>query len=594
MLKSSLKTNMAQYSYWSKIKRLLNTLPYITILGSILLLLKTTWMKWGDVIIDLGKEMYIPVEISRGKILYADIHYIYGPLPIYFHTILYKLFGAHINILITCGISTIFIVSILLYKISRFFMNPFFSSLAPLTFIFVCAFGNYVYLNNYNFILPYTYAAVYGILFSLMAIYCFIKSIYNKKLKYLISYGIFSAFTILCKAEIGISLLIPAIFILFFYNIYDKKSIPIIISISPIIISIIIYCLFSLKMALPTLLYKNFFVAISSTNRLFNKWLIGITGENIYLIIYSSIIYIFLLMCLLSFDYVLNNLKDNIITRVFITFSIYLLTFIIIFIVGKFMIPYIQYRTLPVICLITLLSLRRKEENIAVSFIALFSFLLTTRIILKVSAAHYGFYILVPGLISYYLFFYNIIPRIFQKFTKNGLYYLSTSFLFILLILNHFNIYSPIYKNRTLSIEGERGSINYLNNQIGIRYKELIDYLKNEADGNKTLVVFPLGIDINFHTGMDNPIFYNTFLPFELAQNGREKEIISQLDTTRVDYIVIVQWNTTEYGPSSFGIDYGKELFNWINKNYEVVKLFGPMPFTTGEFGIAIMQRKSH
>lgn len=569
---------MALSFNWLRIKKNCNILPYITILGAILFLLKTTWMQWGDVIIDLGREMYIPLEILRGKVLYTDIHYIYGPFPVYLHALLYKIFGPHINVLIICGIVITSLTTILLYKIARLFMNTICSSFVSLTFLFICAFGNYVYLNNYNFILPYTYASTYGILFSLLTVYFFFKFIYNKKIRNLILCSIFTTLALLCKIEIGISLLISITVTMFFYN---RRFNHILISLSPVVF-IIIYILGR----------KNFLDAVSIDNKQFLNWIAGITdfNENIYLLTRSLFAYIFVILCLLSFDYILSTLKDNVIVKTFITFILYLLTFIIIIFINNFINPYTQYRILPIICLITILF-SIKKRNINTFTISLFSFLLISRIILKTSSAHYGFYILVPGLITYYLFFYNIIPAVWQRFTKNGLYYLSISIFFILLIVNHFYIYRPIYKNRTLRIETKRGSINYLNNIIGIRYKELIDFLINNTHPGETLVVFPEGVDINFYTGLDNPIFHNTFLPFELAQDTIQDEIISLIDHARVDYIVIIQRDTTEYGPSSFGIDYGKELFSWIKENYEIVKTLGPTPFTTGEFGIAVMKK---
>lgn len=42
-----------------------------------------TWARWGDMQADCGRELYVPVEILRGKLLYRDIFYSYGPLAPY-------------------------------------------------------------------------------------------------------------------------------------------------------------------------------------------------------------------------------------------------------------------------------------------------------------------------------------------------------------------------------------------------------------------------------------------------------------------------------------------------------------------------------
>lgn len=568
-------------------------------------------MKWGDIIIDIGRDIYIPLEITKGKILYSDIFYTNGPFPIYLHTLLYKLLGVHIHVPMIGGIVITFLTALLLYKISRFFMGPICGSLIPLTFIFVCAFGNYVGLNNYNFILPYTYTATYGILFSMAALYYFIKFIYYKGQKNLIFYSIFTSLVLLCKIEIGIPLLIASTPITLFYRpINNKRIVSFLIFLSSIATVFIIYGLFCLKTNFFTIIYKNFYkitIDLPTGNNIFAKWLIGTLNlkENMSLLAYSILSHMFVFMYFLSFDYILNNLEDNIFIKSFITFTIYLITFIIIIYFMNFINPYIQYRSLPLICIITIIYSFWKlfmktdseknqsiSENIAIFSISLFSLLLTIRIILRVSAAHYGFYLLVPGLISYYLFFFNIVPGFSEKIARHGLYYFASFILLVLLIINHFNLYNPIYKKRTLEISGKRGAIYYLDNIIGTMYRDLIDYLINNTKPNETLIVIPEGIDVNFFTAMDNPIFYNSYMPSILELKDKELEIISQIYKNKVDYIVIIQRETSEYGPPRFGIDYGKELFSWIKKNYEIIKTFGPLPFTTNEFGIAVTKRK--
>src|SRR6266446_2639320 len=42
----------------------------------------TCW-HWGDFQIDNGRELYVPVSILRGKLLYRDVWYMYGPLAPY-------------------------------------------------------------------------------------------------------------------------------------------------------------------------------------------------------------------------------------------------------------------------------------------------------------------------------------------------------------------------------------------------------------------------------------------------------------------------------------------------------------------------------
>ena len=39
-----------------------------------------SWQKWPDVLVDFGRELYVPWQLASGKRLYLDIAYFNGPL----------------------------------------------------------------------------------------------------------------------------------------------------------------------------------------------------------------------------------------------------------------------------------------------------------------------------------------------------------------------------------------------------------------------------------------------------------------------------------------------------------------------------------
>lgn len=42
-----------------------------------------TWRKWPDLLVDFGRELYVPWQLTTGKVLYVDIAYFNGPLSPY-------------------------------------------------------------------------------------------------------------------------------------------------------------------------------------------------------------------------------------------------------------------------------------------------------------------------------------------------------------------------------------------------------------------------------------------------------------------------------------------------------------------------------
>ena len=105
-----------------------------------------------------------------------------------------------------------------------------------------------------------------------------------------------------------------------------------------------------------------------------------------------------------------------------------------------------------------------------------------------------------------------------------------------------------------------------------------------------SVVVFPQGVGLNFFSSRDNPLKYFGFFPLGMDP-VLEKAIIKQLIDFRIDYIVIVNRDTSEYGRASFGIDYAKDIYSWIIANYRPVKIIGNYPFQSRAFGIAIFKK---
>src|SRR4029453_11665988 len=59
-----------------------------------------SWRKWPDLLIDFGQQLYIPWQLSSGKLLYKDIVILHGPLSQYFNAFWFRLFGPSLTPLI--------------------------------------------------------------------------------------------------------------------------------------------------------------------------------------------------------------------------------------------------------------------------------------------------------------------------------------------------------------------------------------------------------------------------------------------------------------------------------------------------------------
>jgi hypothetical protein len=116
-----------------------------------------SWQRWGNPLVDCGREMNQPLRLANGEMLYSEVRHIYGPLSPYLNALLYKLFGESLNVLYSSGILSAIIILTLCYWISRQLMNRYASTAATLSVMWLCAFK-----QAGNYILPYSYSALHG------------------------------------------------------------------------------------------------------------------------------------------------------------------------------------------------------------------------------------------------------------------------------------------------------------------------------------------------------------------------------------------------------------------------------------------------
>src|SRR5512143_754649 len=141
-------------------------LPWLVLVGvSLVAGLVSNWERFGDPVVDCGREMSQPLRLLRGERLYADVQHLYGPLSPHLNAVLYGIFGVHLDVLRAGGAVTTLIIVALVYWLTRRLAGRTGAATAALGVTWLCAFQPYG-----NFVLPYSYAAVHGAALSLGAL----------------------------------------------------------------------------------------------------------------------------------------------------------------------------------------------------------------------------------------------------------------------------------------------------------------------------------------------------------------------------------------------------------------------------------------
>lgn len=568
-------------------------------------LLNVGWLRWGNLIVDTPRELWLPLKLLEGKVLYKDLWYPFGFFPPYFLALIYKIFGVHINTLVGCGIGITLLTSVFIYKIARFFLDEVDCGITVLTFLFVLAFPYYqLYSGIFNFILPYSFAATFFILFVSASLYLFLKFISTASEKWLFFWSLSLSLAFLTRPEMSFPVWAGFVLSVIIFK-FKNKSIKFLKLIFylflPLIISFSLYGLFFFKFDAFAAFKEGIIGCFKSG--LDTKIILKSTGladiyTNSCLAVKSLLFHLIIILLVVFSALFLNNKGRHRFLLFFPGISIIFLAYWlgITYLAGD-----LQYRCIPLLLLITLIGSAYKvirfgdfKHDLSILVLCLISLATLTRIFFNSTPFGYGFYLLIPGLVFYYIFFLKLEISLLKIYLPDYAQLVKKALIpfFVLLILPYWYYSFSNYALRDLEITSAKGKIVCLNDRVAEYFWQTVDYLKANTLASDKVVVLPEGVSVNYFSGRDNPLRYYQF--FALEPSGRDDaKIIQEFIRFDIDYIVIIARPAFEYGQGFFGIDFGKELYSWLHANYEPIKKFGAKSYLLRDFGIMILKNKS-
>ena len=162
-----------------------------------------TWGHWGDFQIDNGRELYVPAEILKGKMLFRDLWYMYGPLVPYLKALLFRIFGVQLTVLYVFGLTLTFGAALLTFEVGRRFRLGAVVSAVPAIFFLVESF--YTFIRN--FVFPYSYASSSGALIGMACLLFVMRHASGMRTLDLAMASLLTGIAILTKQEFGMACL---------------------------------------------------------------------------------------------------------------------------------------------------------------------------------------------------------------------------------------------------------------------------------------------------------------------------------------------------------------------------------------------------
>jgi len=581
-------------------------------------MLRLSWLKWPDLLIDYGRELYVPWQITQGKVLYADLIHFYGPLAQYINALLFQIFGTGLSTLVYFNICLVIVLVFLIYDLFKSIFGDFIATVAGLCFLVIFAFSQYVGIANYNFICPYSYELTYGAFLFFLVLFIFKKYLLNPAWPFAALIGFLIGLIYLTKVEIFIASFITFLvgFIFIFWKIrpphFRKHLFNLIIFFFIPIVAFFIYFSFHMPLinALDSIIvpYKSLFIGTLISNAFYLQ-ISGLNDPlgNVALMFKQACGYVILLIFTIIISYSFTRLKNS-----FLKVGLLLVIFAIVFVTTFFDIlrinwldaarPYPIFIIALLIFLLVQLILKSGNKTSSLKFLpfallTLYSLLLLLKMILNVRLYHYGFALAMPASLVMVAILMYYVPA-FVSHWGNKTVAAGIMGLFIFLtLLSYFNLTKHIYelknypvaegRDRFLTFDPRKDYRGYIMN-ITLNY---INELMSEKD---TFIVLPEGIILNYLTRKSNPTKYISILPPEMQIFG-EENILVEFERSNADYIIIVHRNTLEYNANFFGHDqyYGKLIMDWVNLHYTPILLIGNEPLLNNLFGIKVMRWKN-
>ncbi len=598
-----------------------SVIAYLIFAATAAPMLLISWRRWPDILIDFGRELYVPWQISNGAVLYRDIAYLNGPLASCVNAILFKIFGVSLTTLVFFNIFLIVLLTVLIYKIFNIIADKMTALAAGIAFLTLFAFSQYVITGNYNFVCPYSHDLTQGIVLSFIALYVFALYVKSKKMGWLSLMGLLVGLIFLTKMEVflAIALALSSGIAAFFIT----ERMPL----SRIVQSITLMCgvavlplfffsaLFLLHMPLRDI-FSAFTTSYSASfnpeisSNLFYRAIMGLDTPklNIIKFAYSSIWYIVVVTTLGAIGIIMARVQGRI-SRIFSSLAGILLIFVLpLFLIDTS--TWLDYglRGLPLAMTLLLgyaiysiyvtRCIKQCQELprlLVLLSLTLFGLVLLLKIFLNVHIYHYGFALAMPATLLLVMIFSYLVPALFEKVAGSSIFLRYAGMALVAaFILAHIAQIGHMYSFKTYPVGSGKDLILTYRTEVspkGAVLNSALNKIKEEVKNGSSLSVMPEGAMLNYLLRIKNPTPYIMVMPPEVRFFGQGR-ILKAFDESAPDYVVIIDHDISEYGFNAFGNDYGSAIQEWVNKNY-ASKIFIRSPQSSDKkFGMVLLKKK--
>lgn len=543
-----------------------------------------TWATWGNLTVDSGREMYVPVALLKGKILYKDVWYLYGPLSPYFNSLLFRVFGIHLAVLYWAGSLSALFSGIFLY-LTGMELGSWPAGIGAASIVQIQAFES----GYMCFPLPYSFASVYGCLIACLFLWLIVRSHKSRKLIWIFAAGCAAAVALLLKPEFGFACY--ATLGIFIVTRAIREGWRSLIGDCAIVLPGVAVCLFVIAWMISIagvsfITQENIMSWPTSyfMRRYGTQWL-AITGCTINpRVVGAAVIWT---VVLLAVAFVANRILRRVESdqsRFFIWVPVAILA-------AAAIVWNLPWRVLAagglrrvfmpkqMVCLIAIaaailwLRVSRGRPQRHVSLLALaftFSSLLGFRLLFGMSPWGYSIYYDGPAILSFLLLSDIAIPRVgrTQLFVTRARFLIAFSTVTVVLL--YAGILDYNLANRVPLVTGV-GMIK-VPESTAQSYRTAIDWMESVKARGETVLSIPEDTSLYFLSGTECPTRVIEFTPGVVAPGRMTDELIAEVNAKHISYLLWSNREYPEYGTPIFGADYNRALGDYFRSHYRPLR----------------------
>lgn len=580
----------------------------LTVLALLLFpwLLWRGWGAWNDVLVDYGRELYVPWRITEGDVLYRDLAYFNGPLSAYLNALVFTVLGVSLRSLTIANVLVTALTGWLLHRRLRAVGGPLSAGAGLAVFFVVFACGRFPGVGNYNFLAPYSHELTHGLLLALLAFECALRGARAGGERWALGSGLLLGLVFLTKAEVLLGVGAAVLWLhLLRWRSMDGGWKPLGLSAAAALVPPVLACaLLSLAMPLGDALvgtagtWAGLFGS-ETAELVFYERTMGtdLPVENLKLVLTSLGSLLLFLVPALLLDRLTSAWKGP--RRLAAAAACALAAAAAVLAAQPDLYSWFTWtRCLPLVALgawvlaswraLTAPDAEREAWAERAAF-GLFALVMMAKILLVVTVGHYGFALALLGSLLFLVISLEWLPRMSGGPPLPGVVLRAVSLGLVGALAFAFERTSEETIDSLTVTVGEGADAFRAEPLRGEGVQQLCEQIGARTRPGQSVLVLPEGILVNYLTRRRTPTRHINFMPPELALFG-EEEIVKELRAAPPDALALVHKDTSEYGYPLFGIDYGQRIVRWAQRRYQYDWNWGQQPLQPGTaFGVGLL-----